>query len=81
MKRVKAACILQTLIFSQKEELGLTPEENLARNRQEVARYKQSLAKIRHQIDREEEQPDGSVVLSVRKQYADHTDIGDYFAP
>lgn len=79
MKRVKAACILQTLVFSQKEDLGLTHSEILERNQQEVLRYRQSLSRTRHQIDSEETLADGSIVLCVRKQYSDRTDVGTYF--
>ena len=40
MKRVKAACILQTLVFAQKEDCGLTREQQLRLNRDEVSCYK-----------------------------------------
>ena len=45
MKRVKAACICQTLHFLRKEELGQTE----ASVQEEVERYKQSLDKSRTQ--------------------------------
>lgn len=82
MKRVKAACILQTLVFQQKEDCGLTAAQILAANREEVRRYKQSLERsgIRHQIVEETEQPDGSVLVRVRKQYNDRADVSEYFA-
>ena len=38
MKRVKAACILQTLVFSQKDDCGLTHEQQLKVNHDEVSR-------------------------------------------
>ena len=82
MKRVKAACILQTLIFQQKEDCGFRRDQILSMNRQELNRYKQSLERTRtcYQIDSEEEQEDGSIVIRVRKQYNDKADVSEYFA-
>ena len=81
MKRVKAACILQTLVFMQKDEAGYSREQALMINHQEIEHYKAALerAKTRYQILDEEEQPDGSVVIHVRKQYNDKTDVSEYF--
>ncbi len=81
MKRVKAACLMQTLVFSQKPDCGLTRERQLEVNHHEVARYKSSLEKThtRYQITEETEQPDGSVLVRVRKQYSDKADVSEYF--
>lgn len=81
MKRVKAACIFQTLVFSQKEDCGLSREQILHLNRQEVSRYRQSLdrTRTRYQIDSEDEQEDGSILVRVRKQYNDKADVAEYF--
>ncbi len=82
MKRVKAAVILQTLIFSQKEDCGLGQEAIRNQNRMEVRRYRQTLeaSRTRYQIVSQEEQEDGSIVLRVRKQYNDKADVSEYFA-
>ncbi len=76
MKRVKAACICQTLHFMRKEELGQTE----ASVQEEVARYKQSLDRSRTQYKILEEtvQPDGSVLLKLKKQY-NQSPVGEYF--
>ena len=81
MKRVKAACILQTLVFSQKDDAGFTREQALRMNREEVNRYKDSLKRTntRYQILDETEQEDGSVLIHVRKQYNDRADVSEYF--
>lgn len=81
MKRVKAACILQTLVFMQKEDCGFSREQILSMNRQEVARYQQTLerTRTRYQIVSQEEQEDGSILLRVRKQYNDKADVAEYF--
>ena len=49
MKRVKAACIFQTLVFMQKEDCGLDKETQLRYNREEVDKYKKGLEKNRTQ--------------------------------
>ena len=76
MKRVKAACICQTLHFMRKEELGQTE----ASVQGEVERYKQSLDRSRTQYKILEEtlQPDGSVILKLKKQY-NQSPVGEYF--
>lgn len=81
MKRVKAACIFQTLVFSQKEDSGFSPEQIRNLNRQEITRYKQTMDRThtRYQIESDEEQADGSIVLRVRKQYNDKADVSEYF--
>lgn len=81
MKRVKAACILQTLVFLQKPEMGYSKEHALEINREEIEHYKAALerAHIRYQILNEAEQEDGSIVVHVRKQYNNKTNIEEYF--
>lgn len=81
MKRVKAACILQTLVFSQRPELGLTSEQALDINQKELERYKNDLERTntRYQITETDEQEDGSVVVRIRKQYNEKSDVSEYF--
>lgn len=81
MKRVKAGCILQTLVFMQKEDCGFTKETQLKYNRDEVEKYKQALEKnrTRYQLVSVEEQPDASIVVHVKKQLNDSTDVSEYF--
>lgn len=81
MKRVKAACILQTLVFSQKPDLGLSRDAVLDLNRGEFEHYKAALtrAKTRYQILDAAEQEDGSIIVHVRKQYNDKADVSEYF--
>ena len=81
MKRVKAACILQTLVFAQKPEMGYSKEHALQINKEEIEHYKATLerAKARYQIIDTVEQEDGSIVVHVRKQYNDKADVSEYF--
>lgn len=81
MKRVKAACILQTLVFIQKPEMGYTKEQSLKVNHEEIEHYKAQLErnKTRYVIVEETEQEDGSIVVRVKKQYNDKADVAEYF--
>lgn len=82
MKRVKAACILQTLVFSQKDSLGYSKEQLWKINQAEATHYKAMLdsTHTRYQILDETRQEDGSILVHVRKQYNDKTDVQEYFA-
>ncbi len=79
MKRVKAACICQTLHFILKEEVG--HDFAVKQVKSEVELYKKGLERnrIQHKILEETEQPDGSVILKVIKQY-NNSPVGDYLA-
>ena len=81
MKRVKAACILQTMVFAQKPEMGYSKDRALRINKEEIEHYKATLerAKTRYQIMDTVEQEDGSIVVHVRKQYNDKADVSEYF--
>ncbi len=82
MKRVKAACILQTLVFAQKPEMGYGKERALKINQEEFEHYKATLerTKTKYQIIDTVEQEDGSIIVHVRKQYNDKADVSEYFA-
>ena len=77
MKRIKAACIYQTLHFQLKEDLEHSIAVRLVR--EEVEHYKQALERnrTRYKIVDEAEQEDGSVVIRIIKQY-NRSPVGDY---
>ncbi len=77
MKRVKAACICQTLHFMLKDELEHDYAVKLVR--EEVEKYKASLDRNRtkYKIVSEETQPEDSAVIQVIKQY-NTSPLGDY---
>lgn len=81
MKRIQAACIFQTLLFSQKPEMGYTRDQALSINRHEVEHYKAQMekAKTRYHITEEQEQADGSIQVKVRKQYNEKVEVKEYF--
>lgn len=77
MKRVKAACICQTLHFMLKEDVGHDYAVKLVN--EEVDHYKKSLEQHRTQykILEETTQPDGSIIVKIVKQY-NQSPVGDY---
>ena len=77
MKRVKAACICQTLHFMLKDDLGHDYAMKLVK--EEVVKYKASLDnnRTKYKIVSEETQPDGSVIIRIIKQY-NTSPVGDY---
>lgn len=77
MKRVKAACICQTLHFLLKDDIGHEYAMKLVR--EEVERYKNTLERSRtkYKIISEETQPDGSILIKIIKQYVNHP-VGEY---
>lgn len=77
MKRVKAACICQTLHFMLKEE---APHDHAVRMvKEELETYKKNLERNRtkYKITEETEQSDGSVIIKIVKQY-NRGEVGDY---
>lgn len=82
MKRIKAGCIFQTLVFSQKPDMGYEREQALKLNQTEIEHYKAMMdrSRTRYQIIDTAEQEDGSIILHVRKQYNDKADVSEYFA-
>jgi len=77
MKRVKAACICQTLHFLLKDDLGHDYAVKLVR--EEVEKYKASLERNRtkYKIVSEDTQQDGSIMLKIIKQY-NTSPVGNY---
>ena len=77
MKRIKAACICQTLHFLLKEDVGHDYAVKLVN--EEVEHYKQTLQRRRTQykILEETTQPDGSIVIKIVEQY-NQSPVGDY---
>ncbi len=77
MKRIKYACLEQTIHFMLKEDL---PHEDAVRVVQnDVQGYKMQLerGKTKYRIESEEVQPDGSAIIKIKKQYNSYA-CGDY---
>lgn len=77
MKRVKAACICQTLHFMLKEDVAHDYAVKLVR--EEVVHYKKTLERnnTKYRILEETEQEDGSILVKVIKQY-NTSPVGNY---
>lgn len=77
MKRVKAACICQTLHFMLKEDVGHDYAVKLVK--EEVVQYQKSLERnhTQYKIVEQTEQQDGSIIIKVIKQY-NSSPVGDY---
>lgn len=77
MKRIKAACICQTLHFQLKEDAE--HQWAVRQVQQEVENYKHGLERnhTQYKIVEESTQPDGSVLLKIIKQY-NASPIGGY---
>ena len=77
MKRIQSACLNQTIHFQMKEEM----EHELAVSevRAEYEQYRKTLDKkrVKYQIVEELPQPDGSLVIRIKKQYNNY-DVGNY---
>lgn len=78
MKRIKAACICQTLHFMHKE--GVPQDWAINQVQQEVQPYKQlKRGRVKHRILEETTQEDGSVIIKIIKQY-NASPVADYLA-
>ena len=77
MKRVKAACICQTLHFMLKEDVSHDAAVSMVK--EDVENYKKGLDRnhTQYRIVEQTDQPDGSIVVKVIKQY-NSTPVGDY---
>lgn len=77
MKRVKSACLLQTLHFQLKEDLP--HDQAVIAVQDEVKHYKarMNMRRVAYKIDEETTQPDGSIIIRIRKQY-NTSPVGEY---
>ena len=77
MKRIKAACICQTLHFMLKENVVHDYAVKLVH--QDIEKYKATLERncTKYKIVEQTEQPDGSVMLKIIKQM-NMSPVGDY---
>lgn len=68
MKRIKAACLEQTIHFQLKD--GISSELAKQQVRQEYESYKLQMDRNRtkYKIIEEAEQPDGSLIIKIKRQ-------------
>lgn len=77
MKRVEAACVCQTLRFSAKDEMSRKYAAEAIQSEIEYYKKKLEASHTAYKIVDQIEQPDGSVIVKVIKQY-NYSPIGDY---
>lgn len=79
MKRIKSACIEQTIHFQLKEDLG--GHAAVKAVKEELEHFKAQLVRRRtkFQIIEETVLPDDSIIVKIKKQYNNY-DCGDYLA-
>ena len=77
MKRVKAACLTQTVHFLLKEDVNYNYAVKFVD--EEVKKYKEALdrKRLKYKILSEERQEDGSVIIEIKKQY-NTSPVGNY---
>ncbi|WP_342424003.1 hypothetical protein [Paenibacillus sp. FSL E2-0178] len=77
MKRIKYACLEQTIHFHLKDDV--TSTAGIAELKEELNAYKATLERkrIKYKVVEESSQPDGSIILKIKKQYNTY-DCGDY---
>ena len=77
MKRIKSACLIQTVHFQLKDDLG--HDDAVRAVKQEYEHYKAMMNRnqTKYKIMSEATLPDGSIQIEIRKQYNYH-DCGHY---
>ncbi len=80
MKRIKYACLDQTIHFQLREDL-LGHEAAVRAVKDELAQFKTQLERkhAKFKVVEETVQPDESIILKIKKQYNNY-DCGDYLA-
>ena len=78
MKRIKAACITQTIHFINKDANGSDYSKRKVQD--EIKRYKYRLDRERtkYKIISEEVQEDGSVIMEIVREYGNNKLTGHY---
>lgn len=79
MKRIKAACLEQTIHFQLRDELG--QEEAVRAVKEEYEHYKKQMDRThtKYGIVDEILQADGSLIIKIKKQYNKYN-VGDYMS-
>ena len=68
MKRIKAACLEQTVHFQMKEELRREEAVKYVQAEYEHYLAQMDRSRTRYQILEKTEQPDGSIIVKLKKQ-------------
>lgn len=77
MKRIKAACLLQTLHFMLKDDLEHDAAVRAVQEEVHVYKMRLDMRHTKYKIEEEITQPDGSIIIRIRKQY-NASPVGEY---
>ncbi len=79
MKRIKSACLEQTLLFTPKDGLGEAAGARAVL--EEIEHYQKQLDRthVRYKILEQQAEPDGSVLIRIKRQYNNH-DCTEYMS-
>ena len=79
MKRIKAACLEQTIHFQLRD--NLCHDAAVKAVREEYEQYKKGMERngTRYVIEKEETLDDGSILIEIKKQYNGHA-CGSYMS-
>lgn len=77
MKRIKAACLEQTLHFQLKDDIEHDEAVRLVQEEYEQYKRKLDHKRVMYRIVSEHTQEDGSILVEIKKQYLHH-EIGNY---
>lgn len=78
MKRIRAACITQTIHFINKDACG--SDYSKRKVQEEIKRYKYRMDRERtkYKVISEEVQEDGSVIMEIVREYGNNKPTGHY---
>lgn len=79
MRRIKGACLEQTIHFKLKEDMEPKEAARMAKEEYEHYRLQMERKHVRYKIVSEKTLEDGSIVIQIKKQYNNY-DCGDYLA-
>ena len=77
MKRIRAACLEQTIHFLLKDGTASEAEKQQVRTEYEAYKAKLERSRTPYKITEENEQPDGSLLIKIKRQNNSQP-VGDY---
>ena len=79
MKRIQAACLIQTIGFFPKTEYPTAFEKDLVRKEYEAYKATMDRRGTKYRILKEETQPNGAILVELKKQN-NQQPLGSYFS-
>ena len=73
MKRIREACLQQTIQFLPKEGLGQAAAAQAVKEERDTYFARLDRAHTKYKIIEEQPQSDGSIILKIKRQYNEHS--------